>query len=69
MGALYAKNFAFTLILFGDLQYYLYIRRGQGERLRFTAKPFPTSSGRFKFYDQVKDNMFHALAFAVPIIT
>ena len=69
IGALYAKNFAFILILFGGLHYYLYIRQGQGERLRFTTKPFPTNSGRFKFYNQVKDNMFHTLAFAVPVIT
>ena len=51
IGALYAKNFAFILILFGGLHYYLYIRQGQGERFCFTTKSFFTNSGRFKFYD------------------
>ena len=69
LAALYARNLAFILILFGGLHYYLYIRQGQGERLRYTTKPFPTDSGRFKFRHQVKDNMFHTLAFAVPVMT
>ena len=55
IGALFAKNFALILTLFGGLHYYLYIRQGQGERLRFTTKPFPTNSGRFKFHDQVRE--------------
>ena len=66
---LYARNFAFILLLFGGMHYYLYIRKGQGERLKYSNKPLPTNSRRFKFKNQVKDNMFHTLAYGVPTIT
>jgi len=69
LAILYVRNFVFILLLFGGMHYFLYIRKAQGDRLRYTTKPFPTKSRRFKFGGQVRDNMFHTLVFSVPIIT
>ncbi len=69
LATLYARNFAIILILFGGMHYHLYIRQGQGDRLQYTTKSLPTDSGRFKFRNQVKDNMFHTMVYGVPTIT
>ncbi len=66
---LYVRNFIFITVLFGGMHYFLYMRKSQGDRLRFTTRPFPTNSKRFKFNNQVRDNMFHTLVFAVPVVT
>lgn len=66
---LYVRNLAFIAILFGGMHYFLYIKKRQGDRLRYTTKPFPTDSKRFRFGNQVRDNMFHTLVYAVPVIT
>lgn len=69
VAVLFVRNFVFITLLFGGMHYFLYMRKSQGDRLRFTTKPFPTNSGRFKFRDQVRDNMFHTLVYAVPVVT
>lgn len=69
VAVLYGRNFAFILLLFGGMHYYLYIRNGQGEELKYNNKPFATGSRRFVFKNQVHDNMFHTLAYGVPTIT
>lgn len=66
---LYARNFVFIGLLFGGIHYFLYIRKSQGDHLRFTTKPFPTNSGRFKFRHQVRDNVFHTMVYGVPVFT
>jgi len=66
---LFARNLVFVALLFGGMHYFLYIRKSQGDRLRYTTKPFPTDSKRFKFNHQVRDNMFHTLISGVPVIT
>ncbi len=66
---LFARNVAFIVLLFGGMHYFLYIRKGQGDRLRYTTRPFPSASKRFKFNHQVRDNMFHTLVSGVPVIT
>ena len=63
------RNYVLITLLFGGMHYFLYIRRSQGDRLRYTTKPFPTDSKRFRFNHQVRDNMFHTLVFAVPVFT
>ena len=69
VGTIYARNLVFIVLLFGGMHYFLYMRQSQGNRLRFTIKPFPTDNGRFKFRDQVRDNMFHTLVYGVPVFT
>ena len=66
---LFARNLCLIVLLFGGMHYFLYIRKSQGDRLRYTTKPFPDNSRRFKFKHQVRDNMFHTLASGVPVIT
>ena len=69
VGAILARNYALTILLFGGLHYYFYILRGQGDRLRFTTRPFAVDNRRFRFANQVKENMFYSLASAVPVFT
>ena len=66
---LFGRNVAFIVLLFGGLHFYLYVRKGQGETLKITTKPLATDNRRFRFRDQVRDNMFHTVMFAVPVIT
>ncbi len=69
IATLLARNFVLIGLLFGGLHAFLYIRKSQGDRLRYTTKPFPINSRRFKFKNQVKDNMYHTLVFGVPVMT
>ena len=69
IGLLYARNLGFILLLFGGLHLYFYVFKCQGNSLKFTTRPLVTKSRRFLFRNQVRDNMFHTLIFAVPIIT
>jgi len=66
---LFARNLGFVTVLFGGLHLYFYTFKGQGDGLRFTAKPFATDSRRFLFKDQVRDNIFRSLVYGVPVIT
>ena len=66
---LLARNLALVLILFGGLHLYLFVLRAQNDALKFTTKPLATHNRRFIFKNQVKDNIFRSLVFAVPIIT
>lgn len=66
---LFARNLALIAVFFGGLHLFFYTFKGQGDGQRFTRKPFATDSGRFLFRDQVRDNVFRALAHAVPVIT
>jgi len=63
------RNFVLIGLVFGGMHYFLYIRKSQGDELRYTTKPFPANSKRFRFGHQVRDNMFHTLVYAVPIFT
>jgi sterol desaturase/sphingolipid hydroxylase (fatty acid hydroxylase superfamily) len=66
---IHARNMAFILVLFGGLHLYFYVFKKQGDTLRFTTEPFSTTSRRFLFKSQVRDNMFRTLIIAVPTIT
>ena len=69
VGLLYVRNLAFITVLFGGLHLYFYVFKRQGNALKFTTRPLATNSRRFLFGVQVRDNVFHTLMFAVPIIT
>lgn len=66
---LLARNIVLVGLLFGGMHYFLYVRKSQGDRFRFTTKPFPTKHKRFRFNHQVRDNMFYTLVSGVPVAT
>ena len=69
VAAIYARNFALVLALFGGLHLYFYVFQKQGDERRFSDKPFAVNNPRFLFGDQVRDNVFRTLGTGVPIIT
>ena len=66
---LLARNFALVLAWYGGLHLYLFVLKGQGEALKFSARPLATRNGRFLLVDQVRDNMIRSLAGGVPAFT
>ena len=69
IGWLLVRNLFLTTVFFGGLHIYLYRYKKQGDKLEFSTRPFAKNNRRFLFGDQVRDNMFRTLVFAVPIIT
>jgi len=65
---LLVRNLCLTFLVFGGLHVYLYNSKKQGDKLEFSTRPFAKNK-RFKFGDQVRDNMFRTLCYAVPIVT
>lgn len=63
------RNYVLIGLVFGGMHYFLYVKKSQGDNLRYSTKPFATNSKRFKFKDQVHDNMFHTLVSGVPVFT
>jgi len=66
---LLVRNLFLTLAYFGGLHIYLYKYKKQGNKLEFSNRPFATNNKRFHFNDQVRDNVFRTLCYAVPIFT
>lgn len=69
IGWLLVRNLALTIAVYGGLHLYLYSFQAQRNETKFSTKPFLTNNRRFLFNDQVRDNMFRALGFGVPIVT
>lgn len=69
VAVLYVRNLALTAAFYGGLHLYFYTLRKQDDKLEFSNRPFVTNSKRFLFGDQVYDNVFRTLAYAVPLIT
>ncbi len=66
---LLARNLGIILVLYGGAHLYFYIFEAQGDATKFTSQPLARGNSRFLFNDQVRDNMFHTLAYGVPILT
>ena len=66
---LVVRNLALKLTYFGGIHIYLYNYKQQGDKLRFSNQPFATNNKRFNFGNQVRDNMFRPLGYAVSILT
>ncbi len=69
IGLIFARNLAYVLLLFGGLHLYFYVFKVQGDALKLTPRPLATDTRRFRFRDQVRDNMFYALVYGVPTFT
>lgn len=62
MLAIWLRNAALLCAVAGGLHWWLYIKRGQGSRLKYDRR-WPARGNRaFLWGDQVKDNMFWSLA-------
>ncbi|NKB78120.1 MAG: sterol desaturase family protein [Gammaproteobacteria bacterium] len=68
IGLLLIRNLFLTATFFGGLHVYLYKYKKQGDKLQFSNRPFAKNKN-FHFGDQVRDNMFRTLCYAVPIVT
>jgi len=68
IGLLLLRNLCLTAAFFGGLHLYLYNYKKQGDKLEFSNRPF-AKNNRFHFGDQVRDNLFRTLCYAVPIVT
>ena len=53
----------------GSLHYLLYIRKSQGNKLKFDKRDLTKKNKNFLFSDQVKDNMFWSLTSGVFMVT
>lgn len=69
VAVLFVRNLGLFLFTFGGLHLLLYVYKQQGDDLRFTLKPFAKNNARFKFRNQLYDNVFRTLAYALPIFT
>ncbi|MFV0245128.1 MAG: sterol desaturase family protein [Qingshengfaniella sp.] len=67
---IFGRNCALILILYGGLEGWLYIRRGQGNRFKYNGK-FPSDhpSDVFLFKSQAIDNMIRSFGSGLPIWT
>ena len=65
---IFIRNFFAVLIVVGGLHYWFYGIDGQGNILRFDARPITgQKNSLFKFGYQTWDNMFYTLAYGVPL--
>lgn len=69
IGLILVRNVGLLVLLFGGLHLYLCVLKVQGDRLKYTTKPFTTGSRQFLFRSQVWDNVFRSVVFAAPVIT
>lgn len=53
----------------GSLHWWLYIRRAQGDRLKFDRRDLARDSGAFTFGNQVWDNIWWTLGSAISVAT
>lgn len=62
-------NFALTCVVAGGLHWFFYMRRGQGQRLKFDRRDQAKGNRLWAFSDQVRDNMFWSLGSGVGLLT
>lgn len=69
IAAVLVRNAVVLVAWYGVFHLRLYVRRAQDTRFKYNAKWPATSSGRFTFGSQTKDNVFWTLASGLPIWT
>ena len=65
----YAINFLVVLTIAGLLHWYFYMRKGQGDELKFDRRGMGEKSKLWSFSNQVHDNMFWSLGSGVVHLT
>lgn len=63
------RNLLYMWVIYGSLHYILYIKKMHGQERKYTPNWPAKDSKRFKFRDQVKDNIFWTNVSGVPIWT
>jgi lathosterol oxidase len=66
---IWLRNLALMGAFAGGLHLWLHHNRGQGNRLRYDARPMQRDNAAFSFHDQVRDNAFWTLASGVTFWT
>lgn len=69
MAFLLVRNFVAVAVVYGTWYWLLYIRKSQKNAFKLNGRWPDRDNDAFLFKDQVKDNMFWALASAVPFWT
>ncbi len=65
----WAVNMGLMLAIGGGLHWYFYMRKGQGQTLKFDRRDQARGNRLWKFSDQVHDNMFWSLGSGVAQLT
>jgi sterol desaturase/sphingolipid hydroxylase (fatty acid hydroxylase superfamily) len=66
----FARNCLTVLVVYGGLEWRLYVKRGQGNRFKYNGKwPEEQASKNFWFKSQRKDNIVRTFTSGVPIWT
>jgi sterol desaturase/sphingolipid hydroxylase (fatty acid hydroxylase superfamily) len=66
---LLGRNTALTILLFGGMHYWFYMKKAQGEAFKFNARWPETDSKIFLFRNQTTENIIWSLCSGVPIWT
>jgi len=67
-GALYLKNAAIIMLVYGYLEWRLYVTRRQQARFKYNAKfPGERASDKFAFRSQYLDNIFYTFSSGITI--
>ena len=69
MFTVWLMNVVPQTIVAGTLHWWLYIRRGQGMRLKFDRRDLARTNGTFTFNNQVLDNIWWTLGSAMTVAT
>jgi sterol desaturase/sphingolipid hydroxylase (fatty acid hydroxylase superfamily) len=66
---IYVRNAVLMILLFGAFHYWLYIRRAQGTKYKYSDKWLAVGDKRFLFGNQTWDNIFYSLVSGCGIWT
>ncbi|MDA0674933.1 MAG: sterol desaturase family protein [Proteobacteria bacterium] len=69
VAAVFGRNVALAIVVYGGLHGYLYVLKAQGTRFKYTSRPQATKSRAFLFGSQVWDNVFWTLTSGVTVWT
>ena len=69
IAGIWLRNMVLMSLVAGGLHWYFYMRRGQGERLKYDPRELMRKGRQFSFGGQVRDNMFWTLTSGVGIWT
>ena len=69
ISGIWLRNMVLMTLVAGGLHWYFYMRRGQGDRLKYDRRDLMHKGKQFNFGGQVRDNMFWTLASGVTVWT
>ncbi|MBV2358509.1 sterol desaturase family protein [Thalassococcus sp. CAU 1522] len=69
IAAIWLRNLVLMIAVAGGLHWFFYMRRGQGDRLKYDGRDLVAKGRQFSFGGQVRDNVFWTLASGVTVWT